>query len=162
MNELLFPESPAEWRDWPCFAEVWFQLTPTTCVYRALYEEYHRDNWLETARTLFDPSNTEVFVGYRIRAKGFVPVFEWYASWPLLRKGSPTGITRREAKKGPAPWDRYADDTIYAVWNRPNGTYGFTQTYMLTAGGRTQEEAERNWLQCVIPFRRIFQGIYAT
>ncbi len=157
LNKALFPEMPAEWQRWPCLITVGFTLTPVTCVYDALFKEYQRDSCEQAATTLFDKDNREIFVHYSVRADGFVPAFEWYVSWPILRKGDDDGLTRRESIQGPAPWECYPDDTLCEVWNRPNGVYGFTQTYMLRAGGRTREEAVANWKQSVVPFRRLLK-----
>ena len=152
MNNLLFPESPLEWQAWPCSVDVHFTLTPTTSVSQELFDSYRRDSWQEIAAALFDPANRDIFVGYQVRAERPISTFKWYASWPILRKGGKSCITQPESEGSPD-----LDDIIYAVWNRPNGTYGLTQTYMLTVGGHTKEEAEKNWKKCAIPFRRIYR-----
>jgi hypothetical protein len=108
-NIFLAPKRtwPIPYRDGPCSIDLVFTLTPATCVYRALYDEYRRDTCAQAAATLFEESNKEVFVHYRVHAEGFVPAFGWYVSWPILRKGSASGITRRQAQQGPEPWDYY-------------------------------------------------------
>ena len=128
MDKLLFDETPEAWHDWPCSVEAFFTLTRSTCVYRALYEEYQRASWREITETVFDPRNQEIFVGYRIMTEGFVPAFDWYVSWPVQRKGDSSGFSRRKAIQGASPFDYESDATLYTLWNRQNGEYGFTQT----------------------------------
>ena len=162
MDDLLFNECPEAWHAWPCDVEVFFILTPSTCVYRSLYEEYYRNQWREIAETVFAPSNTKIFLGYRVVAAGFIPAFEWFVTWPVQRKGDSSGYSRRQNVQGANPFDYESDKTIYAIWNRPNGMYGFTQTYMLTVGGRTKDEAASNWEKCVVPFRKILKKVRAS
>lgn len=160
----LLPGLPSEWYDWPLTIQVMFTLTPATCTYERLYREYTRDSLEAAAKELFEGSES-VFVHYRFHGRGFIPAYEWYAVWPLLRRGAERdryevqdgaerGYLRRQAIEGyRAPWEDKPDDTVFEIWNEPRGTYGFTRTLMLRAGGRTQAEARRYWMQAASVLR---------
>lgn len=153
-DSVLFEEMPEYWHAWPCRIEVAFSLTPYNCVYRELYEEYAADNCEEIAKKVLDTSHRHVFVHYRVRAVGFVPAFAWYAVSPLRRRTRETYEPRTAICDG-APWEYVADDTLFEIWNRPNGNAGSTRTLMLRVGGRDKQEADINWNLCAKPFLRI-------
>lgn len=151
----LFAEMPEAWHRWPCHIDVAFSLTPYNCVYRGLYAEYAASNCLEIAEKVLDTSQRHVFVHYRVRAKGFVPAFSCYAVAPLRKKPKIGPFQARSAMGGAAPWEFFADDTLFEIWNRPNGNAGSTSTLMLRVGGRNEQEADRHWMQCARPFRAL-------
>ena len=158
-HPVLFPETPHAWQHWPVGVEVFFTLTGYNCVGGEFFEQYQRDTCQAIADTLFHPSNRRVFAGYRVYADGFVPAFQWYVTWPVMRRGGGEGLTRRAAMGGAAPWDRLSDDTLLEVSNQPAGADGRRQVYTLRVGGRTKSEAVENWHCCVVPFRKRLKAV---
>ncbi|MGJ8670901.1 MAG: hypothetical protein ACSHXK_15550 [Oceanococcus sp.] len=157
----LFEGVPAHWHDWPCHIDVAFSLTPYNSVYRELYEEYAAKDCLEIAEKVLDTSQRHIFVRYRVRAKGFVPAFACYAVSPLRKKQKLGPFQPRSAIGNGAPWEYVADDTLFEIWNRPNGYGGSTRTLMLRVGGRDENEADRNWALCAKPFRTLDRKLKA-
>lgn len=162
--ESLLPGLPTEWTRWPVGISVGFVLTPVTCVYRKLFEDYTVRSMTEALSKLFAPVNREIFVGYRFCARSVVPAYGWYAEWPLARRGKEEpvdicvgrdlfvrylsrGVRRRGPMQGAAPWEREADDTLFEIWNEPVNVYGSRAVKMLRVGGPTTAAAIRNWTQ---------------
>ena len=128
----------------------WF--TEYNAVGQDFFDYYTVDTFGEAVAKLFDERMTDP-VGYRCHALYVTPAFEWYARWPLLRRSKRGGFVRRKAMQGAGPRNFHPDNTLFEVWRRPK-PMGFTWTYMLRAGGRTQQEAMENWKFWAAYFRR--------
>jgi hypothetical protein len=169
--ENLIPGLPAPWYGWPLGISVGFALTPNTCVYRKLFQEYTVNSMEQALDTLFAKGNENLFIGYRFYADGFLPSFEYFAAWPLQRRGrdEPTeiwigswftqrmlerGIRRRELVGGAAPWEEVSDDTVFEIWHEPVNVYGSRTALMLRVGGRDQAEAGSTWALCAKALRK--------
>ncbi len=142
--ELELPMRPASWTGWRVAMEPTFTFTEYNGVGQAFFDYYTVDTFDEAVTKLFNERQTDP-VGYRCYALDLTPAFEWYARWPLLRRSKRGGFFRREARQGAAPWEFVPDDTLFEVWRQPDGPMGFTWTYMLRVGGRTQQDAMKNW-----------------
>jgi hypothetical protein len=177
-REILIPEVPPEWLDWPCHIEVSFTLTDYTCVYDALYKEYEVADLKTATQKLFAPKNKQIFVRYRAHTVGIAPLYAWDVSWPLLRKGSEEhivnsekrqgtasregwedGIAKSENRQGAAPWVWYYDDTLFEIWNQPIEDRYYEGRLMLRARGRSKEDAVENWKLIAKPMRKIYKEI---
>lgn len=166
----LISDLPTEWYAWPVSISVGFVTTPTTCVYRKLFEEYRADSLKRAMDMVFAPGSSDLFIGYRFHAVGFVPAYEYFAAWPLVRRGKdePTdtmigsfmtaqhlerGIRKREPMGGAAPWDVQSDDTVFEIWHEPVNVCGSRTVLMLRVGGRNQDQAKENWGRCARALR---------
>lgn len=156
-----FPAAPVEWQAWPAAVEVSFTLLEGTCVYRALYEEYAAADMLDAATKFFLPANDQIFVNYRLHARGLVPAFAWYVTWSIMRKGVGVGFQPRGPIQGAAPWDWGPDDTLLHIVNEPRGGVYTPGVRTLRVGGRTKREAAENWWRCVGFFREIRRRVRA-
>ena len=164
---------PTEWYSWPAAISVGFVQTPNTGLHQRLFEEYTADSMERALDVLFVEKHQYMFIGYRFKADGFVPAYEYFAAWPLARKGkdepteiyiadsaalfcrfSEQGIRRREPKGGAVPWDVVSDDTLFEVWHEPVDLYGNRIVLMLRAGGLTEVDAKRNWELCAKAIRK--------
>ncbi len=156
----LLPGFPSEWAEWPTEIIVRFTLVEGNCVYRALYDEYARDRMEEAARTLFDPCNRSIFVHYCLQTvEGVVPAYAWYEEHPLRRRGPDGRARKRGAVVGACPFEYEPDRTLLEVWNQPLGVYGCRSRFRLRVGGRTREDARRNWVACAKPLRLILRDV---
>ena len=169
--QSLIAGLPAGWYNWPVAISVGFVQTPNTGLRQQLFEEYRADSMERALDVLFAGDNRDMFIGYRFKADGFVPAYEYFAAWPLARKGKdePTdisigdsffclsrerGIRRREPMGGAAPWEAVSDDTLFEVWYEPVDLYGYRVVLMLRAGGLTEADAKQNWELCAKAIRK--------
>ena len=159
-NPHLLPGFPEEWGSQPTEIMVRFTLVEGNCVYGALYDEYARDDMQEAARTVFDPRNRGIFVHYCLQTvEGVVPAIGAYAQWPLRRRGTTGGVWGREAIPGDYPWEYEPDRTLLELWNKPLGAFGFRSRFWLRVGGRTGEDAARNWGTCAKVLRGMLREV---
>jgi len=167
---------PAEWSQWPLGISVGFTQTPSTCVYGALFREYSARSMTEALEKLFAIKNRDLFVGYRFHTRGLIPLYDWYAEWPLARRGKieqtntcigsdltsrwlSRGVRPRERMQGAAPWETETEDTIFQIWNEPVTVFGYQTVKMLSVGGRTVDEAVRNWDQTARVIRALKRSL---
>lgn len=142
--ECDLPARPCSWSGWRVVIEPTFTFTDDNCVGQTFFDYYSVDTFEETVAKLFYERRTDP-IGYRCYALDVTPAFQWYAQWPLLRRSKRGRFVRRRARQGAAPWEFFPDNSLFEVWRRPDGPMGFTWTYMLSVGGRTQQEAMGNW-----------------
>jgi hypothetical protein len=141
--ECELPTRPASWMGWRVAMEPNYWLTEYNGVGQDFFDFYTVHTFDEAVTKLFDERKAAP-VGYRCYALDVTPAFQWYAEWPLLRRSKHGGFVQRQARQGTAPWEFHPDDTLFEVWRRPE-PMGFSWTYMLRVGGRTQQEAMENW-----------------
>ena len=159
VRSVLLEGMPNTWKGWPCEVEVSFTVTEICGVHGGLYKEYAVDTCEEAARNVFDPKNKGIFVSYRLHTIDVVPLFEWFVTWPALRRGSDDAFARLGSVEAAAPSDIDPDDTLCQLFNHPLSMTGYETRYMLKAGGRTKEDARQNWDACARAFRKIYREI---
>ncbi len=135
--ECELPMHPASWTGWRVAMEPTYTFTDYNGVDQRFFDYYAVDNFDEAVTKLFDERKRDP-VGYRCYALDVTPAFEWYARWPLLRRSKRGGFDRRQARQGPAPWEFYADDTLFEVARRPDGRMCF-RLDLHTLGRRKDE-----------------------
>lgn len=160
---VLPPEAPEAWQRWPVSINLAFTLYDNFCVSRNLINEYRRPTLYEAAIKLFESeTNDYVFPSYGIHAEGVVPAFEWYVSWPLLRRGTEDGILRRGKISGAEGWDGLYESTLVRLYRFPTKYSDSSWSYlpsqgrlMLDVGGRTKDETINNWYRLAKALRKI-------
>jgi hypothetical protein len=151
-SECELPARPQSWTGWRVAIEPQIWLTEHNWV-GDFFDRYTVDTLDEAMARFFDERHDDLVI-YRCHALDVIPAFEWYAEWPLLRRGKSGGFVRRQPRRGAVPWELVADDTLFELARRPEGPLGFTWTYLLSVGGRSQEEALANWMFWARFFRR--------
>lgn len=155
---------PEEWARWPVAIDVGFTLTPVTCVYQALFDEYKVRCTQDAVRTVLDRRNDEIFVMYTFRLRDMELPYRWFAIWPIARRGAPgprvgsngnwifarfvpRGVFAYRPGRGEPSCPGLEEGTVFRIANDPVDLYGRRTVRTLGVGGRTRKEAIENWLR---------------
>jgi hypothetical protein len=163
----LMPEAPEAWLDLPCELSVNFSLSDGACVYRDLFDEYSRTTIRDTLRVVCGPRHDGILIHYHLAARETIPFLLWDIDWPLLRRGKESTSKREKVQKN-VPWKTEADRTLIEIYQHLGSSsiwrsspYFGEPSVRLRVGGRTPEEAVRNWHQCAQVIRKIRESIMA-
>ena len=136
---------PKEWVAWPTRMELAYTLTGGGAVSSEDYSKFRADSLHEAAGFLFDPRFQRMPFRYSLKTDGFLPAYRFDAEWSLLRRGSTGGVRRRMREQRTEPWSYGADTTLLEIWRQPLTQHTFKSRVWLRTGGRTEEDAIRNW-----------------
>jgi hypothetical protein len=168
-KDVLLSEAPDQWKRWPVEIDVNFTLIENFCHSRHLYNEYNKPSLYQSAEKLFQgEANDYLFPSYGVSTVGIEPVFEWYVSWPLQRRGGADMIVRRGKACGAEGWEATYKTTLVVLWSRPiysNTRWCYIPSkgrLMLDVGGRTKQDAVNNWYLLAKPLRRILKEVRAS
>ena len=95
-------------------------------------------------------AHPELTLRYRVHYPGSSIHFTHNVTWPLKKK---SGAAHFEARifRTTANWKQVPDDTIFEIWRTSKGIL------MLTVGGRSKQDACRNWSYVVTPIREFIR-----
>lgn len=167
-GEILPLECPDEWKKWLVSICVDFTFYDSFALNGDLFKEYYKPTLYQSAIMLFRGENDDyIFPSYGVFTVNVVPAFEWWVSWPLLRKGMIDGITKRGKAYGAEGWDAYYQNTLIRLYLLPkysNSAWCYVPSkgqLRLDVGGRTKEQAIENWHRLARPLRRILKQVRA-
>ena len=167
-SKILPEDFPQEWRNWPLCIDLGFTFTDTFGWSSPLHDEYSKPTFIRCAEKLFRREKDDwVFPSYGVLAVGITPALEWYASWPLQRRGSMDKLIRMDKMGGAEGWG-HSYNTLIRLYLLP--TFYSSQSWcyvnsrgrlMLDVGGRTKEQAIENWYRVAKSLRRVLKRVRA-
>ena len=167
-GEILLPECPDAWKKWLISIRVDFTYINGFLIFADMFKEYYKSTLYQSAVFLFQREDEDcIFPSYGVFTVDVVPAFEWWVSWPLQRRGTMDGISRRGDACGAEGWEARYKYTLVRLYLMPK----YSQTawcrisskgqLRLDVGGRTKEQAIDNWYKVARPLRRILRQVRA-
>ena len=149
---------PDEWVNLPTRMELAFTLTMGGAVTSESYAQFRVESLYVAVQYLFDPVYRRRYFRYSLKTtEGVLPLYRFDAQWSLLRRGSTGGVWRRQREQRAEPWSVGADTTLLEIWREPLTEYTFEGRLWLRTGGRTKDDAVRNWLASARLLRKVYR-----